>query len=70
MTTRWSDVQRVYSADLQDHWTRSQALGLDYPLDVFEQLFFRPSRLSVSINRCTNRRGERCEPTHAYAHDF
>ena len=40
MTIRWSDVQGVYSTDLQDHWTRSQSLGLDCPLDVFEQLFF------------------------------
>jgi len=40
MTIRWSIVQRVYSADVHEHWTRSQALGLDCPLDVFEQLFF------------------------------
>jgi hypothetical protein len=40
MTIRWSIVQGVYSADVHEHWTRSQALGLDYPLDVFEQLFF------------------------------
>ena len=39
MTIRWSDVQGVYSADLQDHWARSQALGLNCPADVFEQLF-------------------------------
>jgi hypothetical protein len=40
MTIRWSDVQGVYSAELQDYWTRAQALGLECPLDVFEQLFF------------------------------
>jgi hypothetical protein len=40
ITIRWSDVQRVYSAGLQEHWTRSQGLGLDCPPDVFEQLFF------------------------------
>jgi hypothetical protein len=40
MTIRWPDVQGVYSADLQENWTRSQSLGLEYPLDVFEQLFF------------------------------
>jgi hypothetical protein len=40
MAIRWSTVQGVYSAELQDHWTRSYALGLDCPLDVFEQLFF------------------------------
>jgi hypothetical protein len=39
MTIRWSDVQGVYSADLQEHWTRAQALGLTWPPDVFEQLF-------------------------------
>jgi hypothetical protein len=40
MTIRWTDVQGVYSANFQEHWTRSQTLGLDCPLDVFEQLFF------------------------------
>jgi hypothetical protein len=40
MTIRWSAVQGVHSADVQVHWTRSQALGLDCPLNVFEQLFF------------------------------
>lgn len=46
MTIRWSTVQGAYSAGLQDHWTRAQALGLNCPLDVFEQLFFngRPPR--------------------------
>jgi hypothetical protein len=40
MTIRWSTVQGVYTADVQEHWTRSRSLGLDCPLDVFEQLFF------------------------------
>lgn len=40
MTIRWSDVQGVYSADAQDHRTRAQALGVNSPPDVFEQLFF------------------------------
>jgi hypothetical protein len=40
MTIRWSDVQGVYSAQLQEHWLRSQTFGLECPLDVFEQLFF------------------------------
>ena len=40
MTIRWSDVQGVYSADLQEHGTRAQAFGLQCPTDVFEQLFF------------------------------
>jgi hypothetical protein len=40
MTIRWSAVQGVYSADVQEHWARSQSLGLNCPLDVFEQLFF------------------------------
>ena len=39
MTIRWSNEQGVHSADLQDHWTRSQILGLDCPLDIFEQVF-------------------------------
>jgi hypothetical protein len=40
MTIRLSAVQGVHSADIQEHWARAQALGLDCPLDVFEQLFF------------------------------
>jgi hypothetical protein len=40
MTIRWSDVQGVYSADLQEHLSRSQTLGIHCPEDVFEQLFF------------------------------
>jgi hypothetical protein len=40
MTIRWSDVQGVYSADLQEHSSRSQTRGLPCPIDVFEQLFF------------------------------
>jgi hypothetical protein len=40
MTIRWFAVQGAYSADLQEHWTRAQTLGLKCPLDVFEQLFF------------------------------
>ena len=39
MTMRWSVVQGEHSANVHEHWTRSQALGLDCPLDVFEQLF-------------------------------
>lgn len=38
MTIRWSDVQSVYSADLQEHWARSQALGLQCPIDDFADL--------------------------------
>ena len=30
----------MYSADFQDQWSRSQGLGLECPIDVFEQLFF------------------------------
>jgi hypothetical protein len=40
MTIRWTAVQGAYTPDLQEHWTRAQALGIDCPLDVFEQLFF------------------------------
>jgi hypothetical protein len=40
MAIRWSIVQGVYLAGFQEHWTRSQSLGLGCPLDVFEQLFF------------------------------
>jgi hypothetical protein len=40
MTICWSNVQDVYSADVQAHWTGARALGLDCPSDVFEQLFF------------------------------
>ena len=39
MTIRWSDEQGVHSADLRNHWTRSQVLGLDCTLGIFEQVF-------------------------------
>jgi hypothetical protein len=39
MIIRWSDVQRVYSAELQADLARAQALGLNCPADILEQLF-------------------------------
>lgn len=47
MTIRWPTVQDVYSAEVQDHWTRSQGLGLDYPLDVFAFNEWAQSRRST-----------------------
>ncbi len=35
----WINIRDVHAADLAEHATRAQALGLDCPLDVFEQLF-------------------------------
>jgi len=35
----WHAIQQVYAVDLAEHLTRAQTLGLDCPLDVFEQLF-------------------------------
>jgi len=39
MALTWNAVQAVYAPDPQDHLARAQALGLNCPLDVFEQLF-------------------------------
>jgi len=35
----WNAVQQVYAADLTEHFAAAQALGLECPLDIFEQLF-------------------------------
>jgi hypothetical protein len=39
MTISWAAVQDQYAPDAADHFARVQALGLDCPADVFEQLF-------------------------------
>jgi hypothetical protein len=39
MTITWTAVQTQYAANAADHFGRAQALGLECPLDVFEQLF-------------------------------
>lgn len=40
MSIDWASVQALYSPDVATHWARSQELGLQCPLDAFEQLFF------------------------------
>jgi hypothetical protein len=35
----WSATQRVYATDVTEHFVGAQALGLECPLDVFEQLW-------------------------------
>ena len=35
----WSIIEKQFTPDVADHWARVQAVGLDCPLDVFEQLF-------------------------------
>ncbi len=35
----WSAIQQAYAADLPEHFASAQALGLECPLEVFEQLF-------------------------------
>jgi hypothetical protein len=40
MEIRWDNVRRVGSADARAFWTSARALGLQCPVDVFEQLFF------------------------------
>ena len=40
MTIRWTAIEQQFALDVADHLARAQALGLDCPLDVFEQLFF------------------------------
>ncbi len=39
MAISWTAIERQFALDVADHRTRSQTLGLDCPLDVFEQLF-------------------------------
>ena len=35
----WGAIAETYSTDLAEHLARAQAVGLDCPMDVFEQLF-------------------------------
>lgn len=39
MGLTWNAVQAAYVSDSQEHLARAQALDLNCPLDVFEQLF-------------------------------
>jgi hypothetical protein len=39
MAISWTAIEQQFALDVADHLARSQALGLDCPLDVFEQLF-------------------------------
>ena len=39
MALTWDTLQEFYAPDPQEHLARAQALGLNCPLDVFEQLF-------------------------------
>ena len=43
MTISWAAVQSIQAADVAEHFGRAQALGLECPLDVFEQLFHDPT---------------------------
>jgi len=43
MTISWAAVQSIQAADAAEHFGRAQALGLECPLDVFEQLFHDPT---------------------------
>lgn len=41
MTVPWTAIQSLHQPRLDDHWARCRAeLGLECPLDVFEELFF------------------------------
>ena len=41
MTISWTAIQALHEPDLDRHWVRCRdELGLDCPLDVFEELFF------------------------------
>ena len=41
MTLNWTHLQAAYDPDVETHWVACcQALGLDCPLEVFEELFF------------------------------
>jgi hypothetical protein len=39
MTITWTAIQNQYAASAAEHFDHAQALGLDCPADVFEQLF-------------------------------
>ena len=39
MNLNWAQIQSVYTAVAAEHSHRAASLGLDCPLDVFEQLF-------------------------------
>lgn len=39
MAIRWAELQSIYSAEAPAYWARARELGLECPLDVFEQLF-------------------------------
>jgi len=40
MRVNWSTVPAAYAPILATHWRACQALGLDCPLEVFEELFY------------------------------
>ena len=41
MPISWSAIQALHEPDLERHWVRCRdELGLDCPLEVFEELFF------------------------------
>jgi hypothetical protein len=41
MTISWTAIQALHEPDLERHWVRCRdELGLDCPVDVFEELFF------------------------------
>jgi hypothetical protein len=39
MPITWLNIEKQFASDIAEHLARAQALGLDCPLDVFEQLF-------------------------------
>lgn len=40
MSLQWQKIQGLYDEDATQHWERAQAIGVDCPFDVFEQLFW------------------------------
>jgi hypothetical protein len=39
MALTWNALQKTYSPDVAEFFAQAQGLGLQWPLDVFEQLF-------------------------------
>ena len=39
MTIRWTAIQELYTVNAIEHSDRARGLGLDCPVNVFEQLF-------------------------------
>ena len=55
MPISWTAIQALHEPDLDRHWVRCRdELGLDCPLEVFEELFFEQhgdAEFGVAVSR-------------------